>query len=568
VASIEIKQGMKRFFKTGALLCMALLAVLLAACSNGSTGSTTTSPQSNVLTVGVSPKGPFSEDFNPFLSNGSTNLYGTQGLLYEPLYFWDQLNANSTQPLLAKSYDLSSDGLHVTFHLQTGVKWSDGQPFTSADVAFTINYSIQYASKGLDPNGLSSFVKDVTTPDANTVTVDFKSPSSTNLWYLAGQTYIVPQHIWSSITDPATETVNNPVGTGPYVLDSFSAQDYKFKKNPTYWGGAPKVDEISFPAFDSNTSAATFLATSGLDWTGLFIADIKDVYVNRDPAHNSYWFPGVQTTMLLLNLSEPKFQDLKVRQAISAAIDRGQLNTVAEDGYQTVASPTGLTPGFLKDFLDPSYSSVFGAADPTSASSILSGDGYTKDANGYFAKGGQELSFSVMAPNGWSDWNSMETLLQTQLKAAGIKVSVLEPSSTDWSTKVADGNFDATLHWTNHGPNPYYMYNALLASSNSAAIGSAANSNYQRWDDKTTDGLLSTIADTTDVNVQKQAFNSLEGIMVNQVPAIPLVEGSDWNEFTTARFTGWPSASNPYALPAPFDAPDIEITVLHLTPVA
>lgn len=563
----ELKHGTNRLMKILAMLGAATMVIFLTACGGGNANSGT-STTNHTLTIGASPQGPWSEGFNPFLSNGSSgNLYGTDGLLYETLYYWDQLDPSQTTPLLAQSYTLSPDTTQVTFHLQSGVKWSDGQAFTSADVVFTINYILQYKSLGIDGNGLAGFVKSATAPDANTVIVTFKGPSATNLWYLAGQTYIVPQHIWQSITNPNKYINSSPVGTGPFTLKSFASAIYKLKKNTSYWQASKvQVDEVDYPAFDSNTTGSALLANNTLDWTGLFIKDVKDVYVNRNPGKNVFYSPGIQTTMLVPNLKNPQLADLQVRKAISAAIDRSQLNVVAEDGDQSVASPTGLVLPAFKANLNASYPATFAGPNATTAKGILQADGYSLDSSGYFAKAGKELDFSIMAPNGWSDWNSIESLISTQLKSAGIKITVEEPAQPDWTTKVNNGNFDLTLHWTNHGPAAYYMYWALLDSSNTAAIGQPANSNYERWSDAKTDQDLATIAGTTDTTAVQNALNDLQSIMVNQLPTIPLIVGSDWNEYTTTRWTGWSSASNPYALPAPFDAPDVEITVLHLTP--
>lgn len=562
-------RGKSRFWvKTLGMLGATIMVVFLAACG-GSTGTNNkTGPVNRTLTVGVSPQGPWTENFNPFVSQGGGgSLYGTQGMLYEPLYFWDQLDPSQTEPLLAKSYTLSTDGTQATFHLQTGVTWSDGQAFSSADVMFTFNYIMQNASLGIDGNGLSSFVKSVSAPDANTVVVTFKAPAATNLWYLAGQTYIVPQHIWQSITNPDKYINSTPVGTGPFKLGTFSAAIYKLVKNTSYWQASKlQVAEIDYPSFNSNMTGSTLLANSTVDWDGLFIADIKDVYLNRNPGKNTFYSPGIQTTMLVPNLTDPQLSDVKVRQAISVAIDRGQLNTVAEDGYQTVASPTGLVLPAFKASLNPAYPATFGGPDAAQAKTILQGDGYTMDSNGYFAKGGKELEFSIIAPNGWSDWNSMENLISQQLKPAGIKIDVQEPAQADWTTKVNNGQFQLSLHWTNHGPSAYYMYNALLNGQFTAAIGQPASSNYERWNDSQTNKDLAAIANTTDAAAVQTALNDLQTIMVTKIPTIPLVEGSDWNEYTTARWTGWSTAQNPYALPAPFDAPDAEITVLHLTP--
>lgn len=563
----ELKQGIGRAFKASMLLGMAGLAILLAACGGNPNQTHTSGP--HILTVGASPNGDWTENFNPLLSNGNGgNLWGTDGLLYETLAFYNQMQANSITPMLAQSQELSSDGLTATFHLRSGVKWSDGQPFSSADVVFTINYMIQHDGDGVDQPGLKAFVKGVTAPDASTVVVTFNAPSATNMWYLAGQTYILPQHIWQNISTPAKETNTNPVGTGPFVLKSFSPQVYKYKKNPNYWQpGLPKVDEVDYPAFDSNTSMPTVLNSSGMDWAGAFLADIQHVYINHDPAHNQFYSPGVQTTVLMMNMTHPLFQDVNVRKAISAALNRAQYSQVAESGYQDVANPTGVVLPAFKDWLDPSITQTYTGPQPDQSASTLQADGWTKDSNGYFAKGGKELSFSIAAPKGWTDWNQMETMIASDLKAAGIKVDVLEPAQSAWFTDVANGNFDTVLHWSNHGPSPFYGLNAMLNSSFSAKIGASAVSNYERWQDPNTDKLLNQFANTTDPNVQKQALYGIEHIMVDQVPVIPLLYGSDWNERTTARFTGWPTAQNPYALPAPFDAPDEEITILHLNPV-
>lgn len=567
-------KGISRIFKAGMLFGMAALAILLAACgSGGGTGSSTPGTSggaTHVLTVGPSPNGDFTENFNPLLANGNgANLYGTDGLIYETLAFYNQMQANSVTPMLAQSQTLSTDGKTATFHLRTGVLWSDGQPFTSADVVFTINYIIQHKADGVDIQGLASFVKSVTAPDANTVVVTFNAPSSTNMWYLAGQTYILPQHIWQSVSAPKTNTNTTPVGTGPYTVKSFSPQVYKFAKNTKYWNAsALKVDEVDYLAFASNTSAQTLLSTSGLDWAGLFVADVNDVYVKRDPAHNQFFAPGNNTTVVMLNLAKPLFQDVNVRKAISAALNRSEYNTVAESGEESVANPTGLLLPNFQTLLDPSITQTYGAAQPSQTASLLQASGWAKDSNGYFAKAGKELEFSLYAPNGWSDWNKMQTLIAADLKTAGVKVDVVEPAQADWYSKVGNGDFDATINYTSHGPSPYYFYNSVLNSTFSAPLGKSATTNFERWQDPATDKLLNDFANTTDLTKQQQDLSGIEQIMVNQVPVIPILYGADWNERTTARFTGWPSTDNPYAQPAAFDAPDVEITIEHLTPVS
>lgn len=561
----ELKQETRRVLKTGALFALATLLVFLAACGNGGSTQQNQANQPHILTVGVSPTGNFVENYNPFLS--STNLYGTLGLLYETLTFFNRMDGTQT-PMLAQSYEMNSTATSVTFHLRPNVLWSDGQPFSSADVVYTLNLLKQYPA--LDTNGLWQTIKDVSASDANTVVVDLKSSAQPFIWYLAGQTYIVPQHIWQSISDPTKATNTTPVGTGPFTLKSFTPALYKYQKNAKYWNASQvQVDEVDYPAFSSNTTGELLLSNGSLDWNGVFEANIQKVYVNRDPQHNHYWFPGTQTTMLYVNLTKFPFSDLGVRKAIAETIDRTQIQNLAESGYQIPASPTGLVLPANKSFLSPQYSSLAFSVNASQAAQDLQSAGYAKDSSGIWAKNGKEISFTIQAPTGWSDWDTVCQIVATELGALGMKVKVLAPSVADYITALQNGTFDTAVSWTNPGPTPYYLYNSLLNSHFTAPVGKAAASNYDRWSDTaTTDKLLSDYASTTDATQQQQDIYGLEQIMVEQLPAIPLVYGSNWYEYSTARFTGWPDADHPYAMPGPFNYPDDEIVILHLKPTA
>lgn len=559
----EFKRGFSRLGKAGAMLGLATLIVLLAACGSGG-GTQARNNKTHILTVGVSPTGNFVENYNPFLN--STNLYGTMGLLYETLTFFDRMNSTQT-PMLAQSYEINSAATSVTFHLRSNVLWSDGQPFTSADVVYTLNLLKQYPS--LDTNGLWQTIKDVSATDASTVVVNLKHPAQPFIWYLAGQTYIVPQHVWQGVSDPTKFTNTSPVGTGPFTLKSFTPALYKYQKNAKYWNvGQVQVDEVDYPAFSSNTTGELLLSNGSLDWNGVFEANIQKVYVNRDPQHNHYWFPGTQTTMLYVNLTKSPFSDLGVRKAIAETIDRSQIQNLAESGYQIPASPTGLVLPANQSFLASQYSSLAFNVNTSQAAQDLQSAGYAKDGSGIWSKNGKEISFTIQAPTGWSDWDTACQIIATELGTLGMKVKVLAPSVADYISALQNGSFDTAVSWTNPGPTPYYLYNSLLNSAFTAPAGKAAPSNYDRWSDQNTDKLLNDYASTTNASQQQQDIYGLEQVMVEQLPAIPLVYGSNWYEYSTARFTGWPDANNPYAMPGPFNYPDDEIVILHLKPAA
>ncbi len=539
---------------------LVVLGVILAAC--GSTPSSNSSQYGGTVTIIPSPYGPFTRNFNPFLPNSDRS--GTLGMIYETLIFQNRLSGD-TKPWLASGYQFNSDATQLTFNLRSDVKWSDGQAFTSSDVAFTLNLMHQYPA--LDGGGVWKYITSIDTPDAHTVVIHFNAPAVPELWYIGGQTYIVPQHIWQNVKDPTTETNPNPVGTGPFTLGSFNAQVYTLVKNKNYWQpGKPYVDALKYPAFDSNTSADLLLSQGSVDWLGVFSPDVQKTFVDRDPAHNHYWFPPNNVVMLYLNLTKAPFNNLKVRQAISAAIDRNALSTQAELGYEPVASPTALVLPANKSFLDPAYANTsFAAASASQADQILESAGFKKDSKGIYADAsGNELKFKMNVVTGWSDWVTSVQIMATNLKAAGMDVTPNAISFNDYIAALSNGTFDTAISWTNPGPTPYYLYNSMLASSNTAPVGKAAASNYERWSDAATDQLLQQYASSPDPKVEQQAIAGLEKIMVEQLPAIPLMEGATWYEYSTARFVGWPDANNTYAVPAPWSFPDAEIVALTI----
>lgn len=542
---------------------LALFLVVLAACGQGGS-SPSASKGNSILNIVPSPKGDFTNGFSPYSSSSN---YGSQGMIYETLLFFNRMNGD-VKPWLAQSYAFSSDAKTLTFHLRTDVKWSDGHPFTSADVAFTLEMLKQYPTA--DTNGLWQYLQDVQASDSSTVVVTLKKAYTPLLWYLAGQTWIVSKQEYASAGDPSKFADDNPIGTGPFLLKSFSPQLIDLKKNPGYWQpGKPAVSEIRYPSFDSNTSAELLLTRGGVDWTGLFTPNIQQTYVSKDPAHNHYWFPSRNVVMLYLNTGKAPFNQLAVRQAISSAIDREKLYKIAESGYEPVANPTGLVLPSNQSNLNPALANSSFSLDTAKSAQLLTSAGFTKGSDGiYVDKSGKKLSFNISVVTGWTDWVTEAQIIASNLKAIGIDATVNAISFNSYFSGLQMGSFDMAISWTNPGPTPFYLYNSLLNSTNSAAVGKQANSNFERWMDPSTDQLLTQYATTTDATLQQQALNGLQQIMLGQLPSIPLVYGATWYEYSTRNFTGWPDTSNAYASPAPFDFPDAEIVALNLKPVA
>ena len=547
-----------------------VLMMILSAC--GGSGNSNTQ-RATVLRVLPSPGGTNPDFFNPFLATQSS--FGATGLLYEELYFTNLVTGQQI-PWLASSYTFNTDLTQLTFHLHLGVKWNDGQPLTSADVAFTFQLLKQYPD--IDKNSLMTLVKSWTTPDDNTITFTLIAPNSTALYHLGEGVFIVPKHIWGSISGDPAKFVNdkNPVGTGPYLLAKYDPNLVAYKANPQYWGTKPAVQTIQVPSAKDNTTAITDMVKGQIDWMGVgWNPSYDPTYTNKDPQHNHTWFSPSNTVMLYLNLKKAPFNNLLVRKAINAAINRENLPTGLAL-YAKVASPTGVVIPTLNDWLAPQYKNAKFLYSTDQAKSYLQQAGYTfNTSDGFFHDAsGKPLSMSLIVPNGWSDFDQDLQNIASDLVKAGIDATVsLESGFTAYYTALTNDTYDAAMSWTNAGPTPYFAFRDMLLSSN--ATIPVSGTNFERWDATTsngysarTDALLKQYEQTTDVNAQKQAIAGIEDIMVNQLPAIPLTVNVYWDEYTTTHWTGWPDASNSYDSGPPYQMPDAANVILHLKPAS
>jgi peptide/nickel transport system substrate-binding protein len=543
-----------------ALVSLALGSTLvLSACGSSSAGKQT----NHVLRAICSVGGSYTQSMSPFSPTANCGVFG---ILYENLEYVNGLTGQET-PMLATGHTWSSDNLTLTFAIREGVKWSDDKPFSADDVAFTFNMLKQYPDA--DASGLWQYFSSVTASDAKTVVITFSKPAPTILPLIEG-TYIVPQHIWSSVGDPAKFSNTSPVGTGPMKLKSFSAQLISYVKNPSYWqADKVKVDELDYPVADSNNTALLKMASGQADWTAIFDPAVQTAFVQKDPAHNFSYPVPVVPVMIVPNLTDPLLSQLPVRQAISAALDREQMGTSGEAGFEAPASPTGLIPG-QEQFLDPKYSGKlpsFPAADPAAAMKILDQAGFKKGSDGIYTDGKHRFSFSVTVPGDYSDYVADLNIAVQNLKAAGIELKLNKTSDDAYRTDRAQGKFQLLMSGGFFGPSPYYYLEPLL---NSTHIGGTNGTNWEQWKDKETDQLLAQYAGTTDAAQQKQALIGLTNIMVEKMPVIPVLGAVQFFEYSTKNWTGWPTPQNSYAVGSAYNlaAGDNGQVILHLQPAS
>ncbi|HEX3790240.1 MAG TPA: ABC transporter substrate-binding protein [Pseudonocardiaceae bacterium] len=552
---------MSRFRKLATVIASGVLLAVCAACGGGSAAEPATG---NTLTISNESGSLWSCSFNPFNSSVS---YLSIGNVYEPLVFINTLQNAKASPWLASAWAWSNDNKTITFTIRDGVKWSDGQPMTAADVLFTFNELKKFPA--LDLNSIWSVISSVAQQGSNQVVVNFKTAATPYFYYIGDQLPIIPQHIWSSIADPVHYTDTNPIGTGAYTVNPCKPQNVTFTANKNYWQpGLPKVTTVQYPAFTSNDPANNYLATGQAQWGSQFIPNIDAFYVKKNADHH-YWFPPFAQVSLFPNETVGALGDVKVRQALAYATDRQRASTIGEYGYEPAGNQLGVVTPTFSSWISPAEQAANTYTyNPTKADQILESDGYHKGSDGiYVSATGQKLSFTVINIGGYSDWVAALQTVTQGMKAAGIQLTVDNLSSNDYFDKLYNGKFDlAYFNELTTGPTPYYELREWLYSANSAPIGQQATTNYERYNNPATDALFNDYAATTDPATQKQIIGQLENVMLQQVPIIPVTEAVNWYQYDTENFTGWVTPQNQYAMPAAYQYPDMGQMLLHLQP--
>jgi len=557
---------MRRLTRYGVILVAGLLAAA-AGCSAGSSSSSGSSnaktSTSSVLTISNENGALWTCGFNPL---NTTDALLAVGFIYEPLVFVNPLQNGKTTPMLATSWSWGAGNKSLTFTIRQGVKWSDGTPMTAADVAYTFNLIKKYPA--LDLTGAWSVLSSVTAT-GNTVTMNFSQVAVPYFYYLADQTPIVPEHIWSTYSNPTTNAITNPVGTGPYLMSKCSPSNITYTANPHYWQpGLPKIAKIQYPAYTSNTTANNDLANGSAQWVAQYIPGIQAFYTSKSPDYH-YWFPPTVNVSIVPNLTNPLLNNVKVRQAMSYAIDRQKVSTIGESGYEPPANQTGIvTPTFSSSLNNSALAAWGNGYDPAKATSLLESAGFHMGSNGIMTNAaGQQLSFTILNIGDYSDWVASVQVIQQELKAIGIQITPDNLSNTDFSEDLFYGKYQLAYYdQQTFGPSAYYELNNWLNSANTAPVGKSAASNYERWSNPGTDALLNQYATTTDPATQQSILNQIQQVMVTEVPIIPVVEAVDWYQYDTGSFSGWPTPGNPYAQPAAYEFPDNEQVLLHLAP--
>ncbi len=495
-------------------------------------------------------------NLNPFNGNlGVTLMYNTL-MLVNPI--------NGTMaPELATSFK-AVNAQTLEFTLRQGVKWSNGTPFTAADVLFTFNMLKKFPA--LDGGGLWNQLTSVTA-SGNTVIFKLNQPDVPLNLSLA-TVPIVPAAVWSKVSNPATYTASSPVVTGPYTLGSYAPTKLVLKKNPLSFEASQVVPKtVAFLVGSSAQATNELLVASGTyDFSYNYFPDVQKTYVSRDPKHNTYWFPAGGVVALYMNLTQAPFNSASFRQGISYAINRQAVENKAVFGVESVAPQTGLILPGEQSWADPAIpNDGLITKNDTTALADFAKAGYREVGGKLVNSAGTQVSFSITVPNNYSDWVGASQQIASDLGQVGIKVTLNEPTAAVYTTNTEAGQYQAAIGTFGGSGSAYSAFNPALNSSFAAPVGTSTVTNWERFSSTAVDQSLNQLAAATTQSQMIKATYPLQETMYNQVPMVNLYYGGMWGLFSTRHWVGWPSAKNPYTLPATWND-DLLAILLHVRP--
>ncbi|WP_089104906.1 ABC transporter substrate-binding protein [Streptomyces hyaluromycini] len=495
------------------LAALLTTSVLLTACGSGDDGSGGGSGQAKsggTLTFAV---GSDAGCVDPQQVASNDTIYSVRQTV-DSLTDQDP-KTGKIVPWLAKSWDISADATTFTFHLRSGVTFSDGSKLTAQVVKDNFDAVPQLGALGTLAEGYLSGVKSTAVVDPLTVKVAFKQPNAQFLQ--ATSTHSLGIESSASVKkSPQQKCSDGVVGSGPFVLKQYvQNQSVTLARRTGYdWGsslwskkGEAYLDKLVFKVVPEAGVRAGSLQSGQVDAISSVgkanEAALKGGQVTLQNRAN----PGV-VFGLGLNNSRPLLKDTKVRQAISAAIDRKQIaDTVFPTGTQPATSILAHT---TPDYTDLSADL---ALDTTKTKSLLDQAGWKAGSDGSRTKDGKKLTLTISwFPNAATNQPALE-LVQQQLKAVGIDVVLKQLPVTQFATTLQSGDFDVVwANTTRADPD-------ILRSSFSTQLA-----NFYHLPASSLDTALSAQAATTDTAKRKQLVGESQQLIVQNAYDVPVVE--------------------------------------------
>lgn len=409
---------------------MTLAAMLgLAACG----------PPARPVDVLVYASGTDLESANPLVTVHPLSRQIQRYALLVTLARFD--SALTPEPYAARAWTWSGDRRELTFHLVSALRWHDGQPTTSRDVAFTI-LAAKDPVTGYPRAADLSAVDTVLTPDDSTAVVRFRAPPSAFPLVFC-ELPIVPEHLLGGVkrTEMKRADYNSdPIGNGPFkFVERRPGQLWRYARNdafPLELGGPPKLAGVVVAVVDEATTKFAGLSSGDLDVAG--ISPTMASLARRDPSLRVVEYPILFSTGIVFNVHRPPFDDVRVRRAVHLSIDRERVVNIALAGFGRAAAGP-VPPESPLALVEPQ------APASSTADSLLDAAGWKRVGNALRQKDGEELTFELLTV-GSAD-NAIEQLIQSDLQARGIKMNIRQMEGGAFLTTIraSPKTFDAVI---------------------------------------------------------------------------------------------------------------------------
>lgn len=506
------------------------------------------------------------ELWNPY-AVGANHQNGPN-LLYEPLAYYSAF-ADKEYMWLAESYKYTADFKELTIKTRSGIKWSDGKPFSAEDVAYTLTSLRDLGPKvrwGVD---VRQFMQEAKATDRNTVVLKFNVPAPRFFSFLTYKydigVYIVPKHIfqgqdWTMFKhfDMAKDW---PVTTGPWRVAFASPEQKVLDRRAEWWAvkaglaPLPKVERNVWLPSAGEQQLAQALITNQVDYgqpmqpatfPTMFKGNPKIITHSGQKPPYGYmdWWP----ISLYVNNERPPFNDKDVRWALSYFIDRQQIVDVGYVGAsQTAALPMPEYPPLrpyyesVKDLLAKQNTLEF---NPKKGEELLTAKGWKKDSTGFWADAqGNHIKLDIIGFG--SSGPAIGPVITELLRRQGVDASMSLPP--DFDDRFNKGQYSGAIYGHGGSVNDPY-YTLRLYQSASVAVPGGHQVNFARWKNEAYDKIVDEVFVTDMKNKAKltELWRKAMEIWIPELPDLPLVHNFHRLPMNTTYWTNYPTEQNPY----------------------
>ncbi|MFA7437840.1 ABC transporter substrate-binding protein [Castellaniella sp.] len=410
------------------------------------------------------------------------------------------------RPGLAKSWDVAPDGLSVTFHLQEGVKWHDGHPFTADDVVFSLADmlpKVHARARAI----LNTHAKSVDKIDDLTVRLNLKAPfPAVMLMFEPGFAPMLPKHVYEG-TDYMTNPANqHPIGTGPFMFKEWQRGSFiHLVRNPHYWKpDMPYLDELIFNVIPDSSSRAVAFQNGRIDV--LYGGDVDNVDIKRLSEIDGVtyttkgWEMFSPLAYLIFNMRKPPFDNVKVRQAMMYAMNREAIVKNIFFGLGQVANGPFVPTELYYDPNLPPYK-----FDPKKARELIKESGINPADHTI-----RLLSF----PYG-STWDRLDEYTRQTLEQLGFKVDLQSTDGGGWAARTGDWDFDITTTYSYQYGDPALGVERLYVARN--IVKGSPFANAQGYNNPALDTLWSKASASTDPKERQALYSEIQKTLVEEV---------------------------------------------------